>query len=155
LRERPLSVVPFTVEFIGLEVGGPISFDVVSPALSASVFLFAGGSGTVRSQFSGLFLSLQCDLRVGSLCFLLNVPGGAIMLAGLTLFVADGSSVRALSGEGARPGCGRCDMNVLKLSVCNCLFRGWCGFRVPYSRSSPSAPSRSFREVSRPCLSIK
>jgi hypothetical protein len=90
---------------------------VGSPALSTSVFLcFAAGCGTINSQRELPSLSRRRGLR-SSPCFLLIVPGGAIMLCGLALFVAEGSSTRALSGEGSRPNCGMCDMKVLKRSA--------------------------------------
>ena len=55
----PASTVAFTAGLIGLELGGPAIIDLgVSTALSTSVFLLNGGSGTVTyvslfAPFSG------------------------------------------------------------------------------------------------------
>jgi hypothetical protein len=55
-RERPGRVVPFNVELMGFDAGGHIdvNFDV-SPARSARVFLFGGGSGTITVRKNAVF----------------------------------------------------------------------------------------------------
>lgn len=100
----PASTVAFTAGLTGLELGVVGTIDLgASTALSTSVFLLNGGSGTVYSI--SLALSLMHDnlLQLDPLCF--NVDGGGIIARMLLsdIVISERPTVAGMRLGGRRP----------------------------------------------------